>query len=647
VEQLKILLISPSSHDDIISRAVTEIPYMDSSAFFAPHALAAVAALTPLEHHIFLHDEHMHGPVDNILLGENFDIIGLSLITNQLTRTLAISEMIRSRNIKGILVIGGIGTSNVIQSLKNIADVIFIGEAEETWPAFLNDFKNGSSGKIYQHISKPDMQKTPIPRWDLIKNDIPRYGAVSVQTSRGCPHDCSFCDVIYTYGRKVRSKSTDQVIQEIENIMQLGARMIMIADDNFTANRSYAKEILKKLKKLNNAQKMPLSFMTQVDVTVAQDDELLELLADCNFFELQIGIESFDEESLKHMNKKQNMTIDIKKAIRKIQSYGIAVQSHLIIGTDADDLSTFKKTAEFLKEVNITHHSCHPLMAPPGTKLWYELKRLGRLVETNIRLRDQLDITSNIVPKNMTRIEMMEGMAHYWETVSSVDHYLPRALGFINGINRKPDVREPGFLELWKIKGMIFGVFKYYIMNAGKEHRIAFFKLFQTASKIGSYLVPKVIFLYTRFMMDRIRDHNASIIARSQALYEKTHPDGIKLMTTDVPISQTIRESYKEIFKIAYEHIIPHVKSHEELYRLVLESMIDYTDRFNDSFENINEIEREHIKACCDRIISDKLVNYNHENKTHFLERIPPGFEREILNALDNNKRCQSGKMVS
>lgn len=610
---------------------------MDSGAFFAPHALAAVAALTPPGHDLVLHDEHMRGPADDSIINGAFDIIGVSLITNQLRRTLEIAEFVKGRGVGGCFVIGGIGTTNVMRKLKDLADVIFIGEAEETWPQFIRDFRAGSHKKTYQQISKPDMEKTPAPRWDLISPDIPKYGAVSVQTSRGCPHDCSFCDVIYTYGRKIRSKSPAQVIREIGLLMDLGAKMIMIADDNFTANRAYAKEILRDLVVHNNSRKMPLSFMTQVDITVAQDKELLELLADSNFFELQIGIESFEAESLKHMNKRQNLTLDIVEAIRTIQSYGIAVQSHLIIGSDADTTATFDRTAEFVRSANITHHSCHPLMAPPGTRLWYELKRQGRLVETDDRLKDQLDITSNIIPKNMTRVEMMEGMARYWETVTAVKHYLPRAIGFISGITRKPRVKEPGLGGLWSIRGMLFRVFKYYSTGVPKEDREAFFTLFRAASSRGRHLVPKAIFLYTRYIMDRIRDTHSIAVAREQAAWERANADGVTVLPPEVPLSANFREHYKDIFRTAYLRVRQSASSMEELYRVVLDAMIDYSDRL-DSIEEFDDVQRENITLCCERSLA-KPRGALEPGDLAFPESPPFGFEREMLDALDHVKR--------
>ncbi len=639
---MKILLISPSSEDDIVSRAVKEIPYMESGAFFAPHALAAVAALTPPGHETILHDEHMRGPADDLIREGSFDIVGVSLITNQLRRTLEIAEFMKGKSMAGCFVIGGIGTTNVMRKLKDLADAIFIGEAEETWPKFINDYLSGDYKKTYQQISKPDMRNTPMPRWDLVSGDIPKYGAVSVQTSRGCPHDCSFCDVIYTYGRKIRSKSVAQVIREIKALMDLKAKMIMIADDNFTANRAYAKEILRELVGINNSLKLPLSFMTQVDITVAQDSELLELLADSNFFELQIGIESFEAESLKHMNKKQNLTLDLGGAVRKIQSYGIAVQSHLIIGSDADTMATFRSTADFVSSANITHHSCHPLMAPPGTKLWYELKRQGRLVETDDRLKDQLDITSNIIPKNMTRVEMMEGMARYWETVTDVGHYLPRALGFINGITRTPRVKEPDLAALWSIKGMLFKVFKFYSTGVSKENRKAFFTLFKAASGIGKHLVPKAIFLYTRYMMDRIRDKNSVKIALEQADRERNNPGSVNVLSKEVPLSGGFRECYKEIFGAAYRRVRRNVSSREELYRIVLEAVIDYTDRFNEAFDVFDDMQRENIASSCERILAQSRGSLMAETGDELPESPPVGFEREMLDALDHVKRYNS-----
>ena len=320
---------------------------------------------------------------------------------------------------------GGIGVETLIYKNKDDIDVVVHGEAEETWPKFLEDFKKGKYLKVYKSLTKPDMTKTPPPRWDLLGEDIIHYNSVSVQTTRGCPFDCSFCDVIYTYGRKPRSKTIEQVLEEIRRLNELKVMMVFIADDNFAGDKKYVKELLRQLIVLNNSFKIPMGFFTQLDITVAHDDELLQLLADANFYNLMIGVESINADSLKDMNKKQNMGISAVDAIKKIQSYGMAVLVHMIIGADSDGPDVFEKTAEFVQDANIVFHICHPLAAPPGTKMWYDYKRSGSLITPSMtKPSDKMDILTNIIPKQMTRIELLEGLANYWDDVYTHEKFL-------------------------------------------------------------------------------------------------------------------------------------------------------------------------------------------------------------------------------
>ncbi|HOI10426.1 MAG TPA: radical SAM protein, partial [Myxococcota bacterium] len=322
---MRILLINPGGSEDILTRVVREIPFLDSGAFFAPHALTAVAAVTPPEHEVRIHDENLHGPVDPLLADGRFDVVGITLTTNQLRRTLAIVDACRAAGSDARVVVGGIGAGTMQGPLHERVDTLFWGEVEDTWPRFLADMAAGRPRAVYEQVAKPDMADTPAPRWDLIGPDITRYCAVSVQTARGCPFDCAFCDVIYTYGRKVRVKPIDRVLDEVRTLQRLRAKMVMFADDNFAANRPYVKELLRRLVAMNNAFPLPLQFMTQLDITIAEDEELLELLADANFVQVQIGVESTSEASLKDMNKHQNLRGDIVQAVRRIQSYGIVV----------------------------------------------------------------------------------------------------------------------------------------------------------------------------------------------------------------------------------------------------------------------------------------------------------------------------------
>jgi hypothetical protein len=148
------------------------------------------------------------------------------------------------------------------------------------------------------------------------------YLMTPVQTTRGCPFDCEFCDVIHLFGRRSRHKPIERVLGEIEKIERMGVRRVFFSDDNFIGRPSYAKNLLRQLVSLNNSFPRPLSFSTQVTMNVARDEELLELLADANFFKLLIGIESVNPESLKETNKPQNYKTDLLADIHKIHSYG-------------------------------------------------------------------------------------------------------------------------------------------------------------------------------------------------------------------------------------------------------------------------------------------------------------------------------------
>jgi len=639
---MKILLISPGSYNDIDSQITRSIPYLFARAIFSPHAIASVAALTPPEHEVEIHDEYIRGPVEMVLTGKSYDVIGISVTSNQVKHCLDIASHCKRLVPKAVLVVGGIGVENLIHQNQEFIDVIFYGEAEDTWPQFLKDFQQGSFRRGYKNISKPDMTKVPPPAWDLISEDMSLYNAVSVQTTRGCPFDCSFCDVIYTYGRKPRHKTIEQVLLEIRRLNELNVQMVFIADDNFAGNKKYAKELLVQLAEMNNSFSSPLGFITQLDITIAQDEELLTLLANSNFMAVMIGIESLNEESLKDLNKQQNLCISIPEAIQAIQSYGIVVLAHMIIGADSDDQTVFQKTADFVSEANIIHHFCHPLSAPPGTKMWYDFKRQGRIVSLNSEeISDKLDIVSNIIPSQMTRIELFEGLADYWEKIYDPQIFMQRAIAFIQGIKKKPLVRAPGVQALLSRRKMLFRVFTYFIFDAGKDHRKVFFALLKTARNDMGLLMPKVIYLYTSYLMDYHRSRHDIKVAREYIRWEKENPDKIAIESTFIPIPDTIRANASDIVALAYRRIRERFASQEVVYKSVVSAIMDYSDRFGTTFSSLDDIQKEQILLSCDRI-TEQIPGEDYEVREVLPENPPPGFTREILDALDSAVRHKS-----
>ena len=636
---MKILLISPGSPDDIDSQITQGIPYLFAKTLFAPHAIAAVAALTPSGHDVMLHDEYTAGPVEAIIRNNSFDIIGISVTSNQQKRSLVIAGFCKLNSPSSLVIFGGIGVEHFIHHEMKDVDVIFHGEAEETWPQFLEDHKTGCYQRIYKNVSKPDMSKTPAPRWDLLGKNITSYTATLLQTTRGCPFDCSFCDVIYTFGRKLRSKGIDQVLEEVRNLHALNVKMIFIADDNFAGDKVYTKKLLKQLIPLNNSFNSPIEFITQIDITIANDEELLTLLADCNFQAVMIGIESVNEMSLKDYNKQQNLRIPIREAVQKIQSYGIIVLAHMIIGADSDDATVFSKTEEFIREANIVHHLCHPLAAPPGTRMWYELKRAGRIIMTDDEhIADKLDIISNIIPKQMTRVELFEGLADYWENIYNPEKFTQRALTFIDGVKYKPKIKEPGIHDLWTLRKMLWRVFTFFMFDVDKAHRKAFFTILRATQKKGMYLLPKIIYIYTCYLVDYNRSMYDAKIARSHALWERENGDSLVIDNDPIPVAEKIREHAHSIIHAVYKHIRPSVSQKEILYNAVVTALIDFNDRFGKTFETFDDLHASYLKDTCDRVLS-QLPSNGHDTRDEIPHSPAAGFTREILDALDNAVR--------
>ncbi|MEI7727085.1 MAG: radical SAM protein [Bacteroidota bacterium] len=638
---MKILLISPGTPDDIDSQITQGIPYLFAKTLFAPHAIAAVAALTPPEYDVVLHDEYTSGPIELIIGSNAFDIIGISVTSNQQKRSLQIAQYSKKVSPTSLVIFGGIGVEHFIHQEMAGIDVIFHGEAEETWPKFLEDLKAGSYQRIYKNVSKPDMTKTPAPRWELLARDLSSYTSVLLQTTRGCPFDCSFCDVIYTFGRKLRSKTIDQVLEEVRRLSVLKVKMIFIADDNFAGDKKYTKELLKQLIPLNNSFKTPIEFITQIDITIANDEELLTLLADCNFQAVMIGIESVNEASLKDYNKQQNLRFPIGEAVHKIQSYGIIVLAHMIIGADSDDTRVFQRTADFIADTNIVHHLCHPLAAPPGTKMWYELKRAGRIIHTDQEeIADKLDIISNIIPKQMTRVELFEGLADYWENIYDPKKFTQRALTFLQGVQYKPKIKEPGLSELWTLRKMLWRVFTFFMFDVDKEHKKAFFTILRATRQKGMYLLPKIIYIYTCYLVDYNRSMYDAKIARSHAQWERENGHKLMIDTNPIPVAEKIREHAAPLFTAAYQHIRTKVAHKETLYTAVVAAMVDFNDRFGKTFHTFDALHEDHVKDTCDRILNQLPPN-GHTSPDDMPLLPNAGFTREILDALDNAVRYQ------
>ena len=411
------------------------LPLSKVKSFILPLHLATVAGLTPPGYEVVIWDESVHGRISDENMPQCYDLVGLTGYTAHLPRAAEVSGLFRKKGIP--VVIGGPGISSLPQKYYNDFDVLFIGEAEHIWPQFLADWQQAKHKKVYRQVAPVDLSDTPLPRWDSIKDDMDSYLLAGVQTSRGCPFNCEFCDVSYLFGRKFRHKSIDRVLAELKALEKLGMRKVVFCDDNFAGNPSYTKDLLREMINLNNSFSLPMGFATEASINIATDEQLLELLADANFVEIFVGIESPNKESLKEANKLHNFRSNLVEDVKKIQSYGMAVRGSLIVGFDHDQADIFDQHFKFVQKSCLTVPSIRVLMAPPGTRLWKRMRKDGRLLKTEMEGRFYGNPgTTNILPKNMSRAELLTGYLGLIEKVYDWRNFAERIKGFVSNVSR-------------------------------------------------------------------------------------------------------------------------------------------------------------------------------------------------------------------
>ena len=215
------------------------LPLLGKKCNLPTACLPLLAALTPDEHCLTIVDENVE-PIDYDRLAQA-DIVGL---TGMIVQRRRMREILRELKARGVFtVVGGPWVSVQEDYFEGLADVIFVGEAEKTWPQFLEEWAQRRHQRRYEQPERTDMTSVPVPRYDLLK--IKHYLFGSIQFSRGCPFQCEFCDIIVTFGRKPRLKTSEQVIAELEAMRTQGLVIAFIVDDNLIGNKKAMKPLLR------------------------------------------------------------------------------------------------------------------------------------------------------------------------------------------------------------------------------------------------------------------------------------------------------------------------------------------------------------------------------------------------------------------
>lgn len=393
------------------------LPLLRKRANLPVACLPLLAALTPDEHQITLLDENVEA-IDYARL-ERADIVGVTGMSVQRTRMREILSELKDRDV--FTVVGGPWVTVDEDYFDDLTEVIFVGEAEETWPRFLDEWSQGRHAARYEQAEKTDMSKMPVPRYDLLKTQ--HYMFASLQFSRGCPFQCEFCDIIVTFGRRPRLKTAVHVVRELEAIRAEGMEIAFIVDDNLIGNKREIKPLLAEVAAWQQANGFPFLFYTEASVDLAEDPELMQLMVDANIVSVFVGIESPNEASLLESKKLQNVRagMTLVDRVRTIQDAGLDVWCGMIVGFDHDDASVFDAQLQFARDARVLHIMMGMLFAIPKTPLYDRLEAEGRLDPS-----DHPDFGTNVIPALMTRGELRDGYVRLHNELYDPDEYFER-----------------------------------------------------------------------------------------------------------------------------------------------------------------------------------------------------------------------------
>jgi radical SAM superfamily enzyme YgiQ (UPF0313 family) len=421
VSPVNILLVYPATPRTFWS-FTHALPFISRRAAFPPLGLLTIAAMLPREWSVRLIDINVTRLTD-----ADIDRADYVLLSAMLVHASSATEVIDRCAARGKTVIaGGPLFTTGHEQFANLRHVVK-GEAEELMPRLVADMLAGDVKALYQAGGFPDITRTPIPRWDLIK---PRhYATMSVQFSRGCPFNCEFCDIIVMNGRVPRSKSPDQVIAELDALIAAGWReTIFIVDDNFIGNRARVKSLLRRMIEWRAALRRPPCFTTEASLNIVDDPELLDLTARAGVRKLFVGIESPADASLAECGKVQNTQRDLVAAVRTIHQAGIEVMGGFIVGFDSDTAEIFDCQMRFIQEAGVATAMVGLLTALPETRLYKRLRGEGRILARSTG--NNLDAVLNFIPR-MDRGTLVDGYRNLVKHLYAPDVYYQRALTFL------------------------------------------------------------------------------------------------------------------------------------------------------------------------------------------------------------------------
>ncbi|KKQ77229.1 MAG: Radical SAM domain protein [Parcubacteria group bacterium GW2011_GWC1_38_6] len=447
------------------------LPFVGRKSTMPPLGLLTIAGMFPPNYNLKLVDINTRD-----LTNEDLRWADVVFTSAMIVQKKSLNEVIsRCKKVDVPIVVGGPYPTTFHDEILDV-NYFLLGEVEEIFLEFLDresqqGFKR--EGVIYRESGKPDLSKTPLPRFDLI--NFKDYESMCLQFSRGCPYDCEFCDITKLYGRNPRTKSKEQMFKEFQLLYDLGWRgRVFLVDDNFIGRKNDAMQLLLDLAGWQRKRRNPFYLYTEASIDLAKYPELLDAMVEANFSEVFVGIETPNREALLATRKRQNVSmIDdgfLLRAVSRIQSKGLEVMAGFILGLDSDSNDIFDAMKEFIRKSGIPVAMVGLLGAVRGTDLYKRLCAEGRIVSDVSG--DNLGCVLNFKPE-MNEKTLLDGYREVLSTIydPGLRNYFKRCLLMLDRMGSKRRSRakvgkaeiKALFKSLWKQllsrQGIAYGQF--------------------------------------------------------------------------------------------------------------------------------------------------------------------------------------------
>ncbi len=435
------------------------LKFVSKKAAFPPLGLLTIASMLPERYEKKLIDLNVEKLTDKDIMWADYVFISAMLVQKASAReTIDRCKSLGVRTVAG----GPLFTSE--RDAYDDVDHLVLNEGEITMPQFLSDLERGEARPVYTTDQWADITETPVPDWSLLK--IKKYSSFNIQYSRGCPFQCDFCDITTLFGRVPRTKNADQIVRELDAIYATGWRgELFFVDDNFISNRKKLMEsVLPAIINWSERHGRPFCFLTEVSINIADDEDLMHMMAEAGFNSVFVGIETPDDSCLGECSKTQNRNRDLISCVKIIQESGMEVLGGFIVGFDNDNETIFTRMIKFIQESGIVTAMVGLLNAPIGSKLYERMHKEGR-IENNFT-GNNTDYSMNFVPK-MDRDVLENGYKQIVRTIYSPKCYYERVTNFLSGYKPKGISERYNFTD---IRAFLRTIFKIGIFGKERKH---------------------------------------------------------------------------------------------------------------------------------------------------------------------------------